>query len=261
MELNEFARQYPKAVLGFSGGVDSAYLLYAGRKAGADWHPVYIRTVFQPAFEMEDAKRICEMLDVDLTVVEADILAVPQVKSNPADRCYFCKQTLFGRITQCAKSQGYPLVLDGNNASDPPEDRPGMLAAKELGVRSPLREAGLTKLEIRRLSREAGLFTWDKPAYACLATRIPTGTVLDRETLNRVERGEDALRKLGFSDLRIRVLADAARLQLPADQMEEAISKREQIRSALKADFRTVMLDLEARQGTELPLPEDRGEN
>ena len=247
MELEEFARSYPKAALGFSGGVDSAYLLYAGLKAGADWHPVYIRTAFQPAFELEDAKQICAMLAVKLTVLDVDILALPEVKANPADRCYFCKRAIFSSILEWAAGRGIKHVLDGNNASDPPSDRPGMRAVGDLGVHSPLREAGLTKNDIRRLSREAGLFTWNKPAYACLATRIPTGTPLERETLARVEKGEDILRGLGFSDLRIRVLQDAARIQLPGDQIQAAIAKRELIVHELKPLFSAVLLDLETR--------------
>ncbi len=247
MRLNDFAREYPSAVMGFSGGVDSAYLLYAGVKAGAEWKPVYIRSVFQPAFELEDAKRICRELDVELTVLDVDILAVQEVKRNPADRCYYCKRELFGRLSAWAAEQGISLMLDGNNASDPPDDRPGMRAASELGVRSPLREAGLTKAEIRRLSREAGLFTWNKPAYACLATRIPTGTELEPETLKKVETGEAALREMGFSDLRIRIYHEAARIQLPIDQMCRAAENREKILNALQPLFPTVMLDMEGR--------------
>jgi uncharacterized protein len=247
MKLNDFAREYPSAVIGFSGGVDSAYLLYAGTKAGAEWKPVYIRSVFQPAFELEDAERICRELGVELTVLDVDILAVPEVKSNPGDRCYHCKRALFGRLSAWAAEQGIGLLLDGNNASDPPNDRPGMRAAAEMGVRSPLREAGLTKAEIRRLSREAGLFTWNKPAYACLATRIPTGTALEPETLKKVETGEAALRELGYSDLRIRMYHEAARIQLPADQMCRAAEDRGKILAALRPLFPAVMLDLEGR--------------
>lgn len=253
MELREFARQYPRAVVGFSGGVDSAYLLYAGLKEGADWHPVYIRSAFQPEFELEDAKRLCAMLGADLTILEADILSNPNVRSNPSDRCYYCKQVLFGLVAEWAREQGIPLVLDGNNASDPPEDRPGMRAAKELGVRSPLREAGLTKTMIRKLSREAGLFTWNKPAYACLATRVPVGSPIDAETLIKVDESEAALRKMGFSDFRVRIIQNAAKLQLTENQMGTAIEKREQILNVLKPFFSEVMLDLNVRPGVELP--------
>ncbi len=247
MNLNDFARKHKRAVLGFSGGVDSAYLLYAGITAGADWKPVYIRSAFQPAFELDDAKRICRELGVELTVLDVDILSVPEVRSNPGDRCYYCKRALFGKLCAWAAEQGIGLLLDGNNASDPPDDRPGMRAASEMGVRSPLREAGLTKAEIRRLSREAGLFTWNKPAYACLATRIPAGTVLQPEMLKKVESGETALRELGFSDLRIRVFHEAARIQLPADQMCLAAEERGKILAALRPLFPAVMLDLEGR--------------
>ncbi len=247
--LYDFARKHPKAALGFSGGVDSSYLLYAGLKAGADWRPVFLRSVFQPAFELEDARRLTEELGAELTVLELDILARPEVKANPADRCYHCKQALFGGLLNWAREQGIDLLLDGNNASDPADDRPGMRAAAEMGVRSPLREAGLTKGEIRRLSKEAGLFTWDKPSYACLATRIPTGTALEEDTLKRVEAAEAGLRELGFSDLRVRVWHGAARLQLPEAQMEEALRRREEIRRILTAGFGAALLDLEPRPG------------
>lgn len=258
MELREFARQYPSAAVGFSGGVDSAYLLYAGLKEGADWRPVYIRSAFQPSFELEDAKRLCSMLGAELTILEADILSNETVKANTADRCYYCKQVLFGIITEWAKEQGIPLVLDGNNASDAPEDRPGMRAVKELGIRSPLREAGLNKIMIRKLSRDAGLFTWNKPAYACLATRVPAGTPLDKDTLIKVDLSEDALRQMGFTDFRVRVLQNAAKLQLTRDQLGTAILKREQILNALKPYFSEVLLDLNERPGIELPVPTEK---
>lgn len=247
MDLKEFAAAHPKAVLAFSGGVDSAYLLYAGLQAGADWRPVYIRSVFQPEFELEDAKRLCMDLNVELNVLELDILSLPEVRENPKDRCYFCKRALFGELRSWAFAQGINDILDGNNASDSALDRPGMRAVKELGVFSPLRDAGLTKKDIRRLSKEAGLFTWNKPAYACLATRVPSGTALDADTLKRVETGEAALRDLGFTDLRIRVFHDAGRIQLPAHELSAAVRERERILSALKPLFPVVLLDLESR--------------
>ena len=247
MDLNGFAAMHPKAVLGFSGGVDSAYLLYAGLKAGADWRPVFLRSVFQPEFELEDAKRLCHSFGTELTVLELDILALPEVRRNPVDRCYFCKKALFGKLRDWATAQGIDVLLDGSNASDQTDDRPGMRAAAELKVLSPLREAGLTKQDIRRLSKEAGLFTWNKPSYACLATRISAGTALEAGTLRKIEAGEAALHDLGFSDLRIRVFHGAARLQLPRDEIAAAAKKREMILAALKPHFQIVLLDLENR--------------
>ena len=247
MTLEQFFQENPRCALGFSGGVDSAYLLYAGVKAGADIRPYFINTVFQPAFELADAQKLAQGLGVEVTVLELDALADPQVAANPADRCYYCKQNLFRTLKERAIADGYPVLLDGTNASDEAGDRPGMRALTELSVRSPLRECGLTKAEIRARSREAGLFTWDKPAYACLATRVPAGETITAETLARVEGAEDALFRLGYTDFRVRVFHSAARLQLPRGQMERAVREAETIQAALKPYFTPILLDLEGR--------------
>ena len=247
MKLKEFFEKYPRVALGFSGGVDSAYLLYAGKKYGADIRPYFIKTAFQPEFELRDAQRLTDELGIELTVVEYDILAETQVAQNPPNRCYYCKSALFGALKQQALKDGYEILLDGTNASDDASDRPGMKAIREMKVLSPLRECGLTKDEIRILSREAGLFTWEKPSYACLATRIPTGEPVSGELLKRIERSEDALSALGFSDFRVRVFHNAARIQLSKGQFEQAAQDRERILSALKPYFPAVLLDLETR--------------
>ena len=247
MTLEQFFQENPRCALGFSGGVDSAYLLYAGVKAGADIKPYFIKTAFQPAFELADAQKLAERLGVEVTVLELDALADPRVAANPADRCYFCKQNLFRTLKDRAIADGYPVLLDGTNASDEAGDRPGMRALAELSVRSPLRECGLTKDEIRARSREAGLFTWDKPAYACLATRVPAGEAITADLLARVEGAEDALFRLGYTDFRVRVFHSAARLQLPRGQMERAVREAETIQAALKPYFTPILLDLEGR--------------
>ena len=247
MTLEQFFQENPRCALGFSGGVDSAYLLYAGVKAGADIKPYFIKTAFQPAFELADAQKLAEGLGVEVTVLELDALADPQVAANPEDRCYYCKQNLFRTLKDRAIADGYPVLLDGTNASDEAGDRPGMRALAELSVRSPLRECGLTKAEIRACSREAGLFTWDKPAYACLATRVPAGETITADILARVEGAEDALFRLGYTDFRVRVFHSAARLQLPRGQMERAVREAEELRQALKPYFTPILLDLEGR--------------
>lgn len=247
MELRDFFQECPKVALGFSGGVDSAYLLYAALDHGAQVRPYFIKTAFQPQFELEDARRLCAQLGVELTVVELDVLQIPGVAENPPDRCYHCKRALFGRLRQQAQADGYTVLIDGTNASDDAGDRPGMRALGELSVRSPLRECGITKAQVRALSKEAGLFTWDKPAYACLATRVPTGEAVTPETLRKVEAAEEALFSLGYSDLRVRVFHGAARLQLPGQQLEQAAKKREAISQALAPWFDTVLLDLKER--------------
>ena len=247
MTLLAFFKENPKAALGFSGGVDSSYLLYAGVQAGADIHPYYIKTAFQPQFELDDAERLCAQLGVPLTVLELDVLKNEAVTANPPDRCYHCKTALFGALSTRALADGYTLLLDGTNASDDAGDRPGMRALKELHVCSPLRECGLTKAEIRRLSREAGLFTWDKPAYACLATRIPAGDAIRAEKLLATERAEAFLFSLGLTDFRVRNYHGAARLQFPEAQLNAVLAHRAEILQELKKDYPAVLLDLEVR--------------
>ena len=245
--LRAFFADHPRMALAFSGGVDSAYLLYAARACGCDVAAFYAQSAFQPEFERRDAQRLVEQLDVPLNVVPLDVLAVAAVRDNPADRCYHCKKAIFTALLAAAEAQGYEAVMDGTNASDDTRDRPGMKALVELGVLSPLRLCGITKAQVREYSRAAGLFTWDKPAYACLATRIPTGTPITDEDLNRVEGAEAALFALGFSDFRVRLFHGAARLQLPGAQMAEAIARREEIRGALAPWIEIVMLDLKDR--------------
>lgn len=247
MELRDFFAEHPRAALAFSGGVDSAYLLYAALAYGADVRPYFVDSAFQPRFELADARRLCGELGAELQVLPVDILAEPRVAANPPDRCYHCKRAIFSAVAAAAARDGYPLLLDGTNASDPEGDRPGMRALRELAVRSPLRECGLAKGEVRRRSREAGLFTWDKPAYACLATRVPAGEPITAEALARTERAEGFLSSLGFTDFRVRLLGGCARVQVAAGQLPLALERRGEIISELKRHYGGVLLDLEAR--------------
>lgn len=245
--LRAFFGAHPRLALAFSGGVDSSYLLYAARACGCDVAPFYARSAFQPEFERRDALRLAAQLEAPLNEVPLDVLAEEAVRANPADRCYHCKQAIFTALLAAARARGYEVVMDGTNASDDAGDRPGMRALKELEVLSPLRLCGVTKARVREYSRRAGLFTWDKPAYACLATRIPTGTPITEADLNRVAGAEEALFALGFSDFRVRLFHGAARLQLPGGQMAEALARRDAIREALAPWFETVLLDLKDR--------------
>ena len=247
MELNQFFAQNPNAALAFSGGVDSAYLLYAAKQAGANVTAYYVRTPFQPQFEYDDAVKLAQELKMPMRTIGMDVLEDPNVVANPANRCYYCKRRIFTAILEAARADGYSLILDGTNASDDASDRPGMVALRELEVRSPLRECGLTKPEIRRLSKEAGLFTHDKPAYACLATRIPTGVPITAEALQRTEAAEEYLKNLGFTDFRIRLMGSAARIQLPESQISLLLQNRQEILTNLKQSYSAVLLDLEVR--------------
>ena len=248
MDLQEFFQQNPEVAIAFSGGVDSAYLLYEACRYAKRVRAYYVQSEFQPQFELDDAKRLAEELHADMQVLQVSALAVPEVKANPANRCYYCKQAIFGAIKNAAEADGFPVLLDGTNASDEEGDRPGMQALRELSVLSPLRECGLTKDEIRRRSKDAGLFTWDKPAYACLATRIPAGEELTQEKLMATEKAEMYLFSQGFRDLRVRSANGHARIQIPKEQTGRLMEKRDEILAELKQYYRTVSLDLEVRE-------------
>ena len=247
MNLSDFFKQHQKIALAFSGGVDSAYLLYASLQAGCDVHAYYVKSAFQPQFELEDAKKLAQELGAKMTILELDVLEDSVITSNPANRCYHCKKKIFNSIKEAAKADGYHVLIDGNNASDDADDRPGMKAVQELKVLSPLRECGITKSEVRKLSKEANLFTWNKPAYACLATRIPTGVQITMKKLAATEISEKVLADLGFTDFRIRLSGTAAKIQVREEQLEKLLLYRKEILKKLKPYYSAVTVDLEVR--------------
>ena len=248
MHLDDYLGQYKRVAVAFSGGVDSSYLLYAAKAAGCDVRAYFIKSQFQPQFELDDAMEVAGFIGVPLVVHEVDALLDPAVADNPPRRCYFCKHVIFAKLLELSHADGIDVLFDGSNADDDETDRPGMLALRERGVISPLRECGLTKADIRRLSKEAGLFTHDKPSYACLATRIPTGTAITAELLNKVENAETALFGMGFTDFRVRFAPpDMARVQMPAADWDLAASKRSDILKAINPYFNSVVLDLKLR--------------
>ena len=248
MMLEHLFENNNAVAIAFSGGVDSAFLLAMAVRCGARVKAYYVKTAFQPQFELDDACRLAEELGADMEILPVDILCHGIIAANPADRCYHCKKVIFETIIQAAERDGFTLLLDGTNASDDASDRPGMRALRELSVRSPLRECGLHKDEIRRLSKEAGLFTWDKPAYACLATRIPTGEGITLQKLERTEKAESYLTSLGFRDFRVRSEKDIAKLQVTEKDLPDVLEHREEIINELKQHYKAVLLDLEVRK-------------
>lgn len=182
-KLQAFFAEHPRVALAYSGGCDSVFLLACARACGAEVHPFTVDTAFQYAFEVDDARRAADQIGTTGEVIELDIFAHPEVIANLPDRCYHCKKVIFGAIKEAAAKEDINVVIDGTNASDDPARRPGFRAIEEFGVRSPLREAGLTKEQIRELSRKMGLITADKPNYSCLATRVEPGTPITPELL------------------------------------------------------------------------------
>lgn len=247
MTLDGFFKANNKAAIAFSGGVDSVYLLYAACSAGADVKAYCVRSAFQPGFETEDARRMAELIGCEMKLIEADVLSDERVASNPENRCYYCKQHIMSAIADAAHADGYNVICDGTNASDDADDRPGFKALEEYGIKSPLRECGLTKDEIRQRSKEAGLPTWDKPAYACLATRIAHGERITEEKLRTTEKAEKALHEMGFTDFRVRMRGDSALVQIREDQHARALDMSERIETAIGGLYDSVQIDEKPR--------------
>ncbi len=202
----------------FSGGVDSVFLLSAAVEAlGADnVLALTVRAANFPDSEFRDAERFAKRIGARHRVADLDVFAIPGFVENSPERCYFCKQTLFGETLRLAREQGFGVLADGENVDDLGDYRPGEKAARELGVVSPLRDAGFRKSEIRDCLRFLGIPLCDKPAYACLASRIPFGTRIEREALRRIELAEAYFHRNGFAQVRVRAHGDAARIELEA---------------------------------------------
>ncbi len=255
MELQAFWKDHPAVAIAFSGGVDSSLLLWSALEAGARVRAYFVRSEFQPDFELEDARQIVEHLGADWTVLELRVLEAQDIAANGPERCYLCKRRLLSAIWERAQADGLSLLADGTNASDNEQDRPGARALQELGVVSPLRLCGIGKAEVRVLAKEAGLPNWDKPAYACLATRFPVGMLLSAGELRRVERAERFLTSLGFSGFRVRRRPGGAKLQLPAEQLARAAALHGEICQALGPELGEILLDLAPRPSEVLPEP------
>lgn len=247
MTLQEYFAKHPKVAIAFSGGVDSSYLLYAAQRYARKVKAYYAKSAFQPRHEFADALRLAQELQAPMRVLELDILRHESIASNPENRCYYCKREIFSSILAAAHEDGFSLLCDGTNASDDLDGRPGVAALRELQVQSPLLLCGLTKEEIRSRCKEAGLFVWNKPAYACLATRVEHLQQLDLPTLQRVEAAEELLMRLGFVDFRVRVSGRQARLELREPDMTRLLAQRQEILHALKEHFDRITLNLEAR--------------
>lgn len=245
-KLLSLLKSHHKLAVAFSGGVDSTFLLYAAREAlGDNVIALSIVTPYVPQWEQEEAMEIARQLKVQRRVVS---LSFPEeLRNNPSDHCYTCKKILFSKLLELAKAEGCEAVVDGTNVDDLSDYRPGLVALKELSISSPMVEAGLTKDEIRQLSKEFNLPTWDKPSFACLLSRLPVGVRVEEADFVQIEKAERFLMASGFAAVRLRHHGDVARIEVPKQDIVRLIecNRDGKIDNALKSmGYRHVAVDL-----------------
>lgn len=240
-------RSYQKVCVAFSAGVDSSFLLdIAGKTLPGNVIAMIATGSMVPERELAEAKKFCESRSIPLKQFEAGELDIPQFLYNEPDRCYHCKKNIFSQIQQMAADDGFTVVVEGSNADDVGDYRPGMKALSELGILSPMLEVGLTKAEIREAAKENGVNAWNKPAGACLATRVPFGETISKSLLKTIELAEYQLADAGIPGGRVRVHGAVARLEIPWPLFDVFMSKRlEMVEEMKKLGFRHVCLDLE----------------
>ncbi len=261
-ELKGILSKMKKVVVAFSGGVDSTFLLKVARDVlGENVLAVTASSETYPQSEIRDAQRLARKLKVRHSLIHTCELENPEFVNNPPERCYFCKRELFSKLKEIAEAESIPYVLDGANHEDTEDFRPGAVAAKELGIRSPLKEVKLVKSEIRALSKRLNLTTWDKPSLACLSSRFPYYSEINKKSLKQIGQAEEFLKKLGFKQVRVRHHDHIARVEIEAEEFPKIIvpgTREEIVKNFKKLGYTYVSLDLAGYRTGSMnePLPQ-----